>query len=253
MGAAAYGGNNMKVQFIGCGDAFGSGGRFNTCIHVTTGDRSFLLDCGATSVVGMKRLGIDNNAIDAIFFTHFHADHFGGIPFFLLDAQFNAKRTRPLLLVGPPGLRDWLARTTALAFPGDRTLPFELRLHEIDIGRQAALLGMTVTAFPVVHDERAGPCLSYRIEADGQIICFSGDTEWTETLVDAARDADLFICECYTFERTTKAHMSHAILSKQLPHVGAKRVVLTHMSNDMLTRMGDVEFDCAVDGMVIDV
>lgn len=242
----------MKVQFIGCGDAFGSGGRFNTCIHVTAADRSFLLDCGATSVVAMKRLGIDSNAIDAIFFTHFHADHFGGIPFFLLDAQFNAKRMRPLLLVGPPGLQSWLDRAVALAFPGERTLPFELQVHEIDIGTPTTLLGMTVTAFPVVHDERAGPCLSYRIVADDQILCYSGDTEWTETLLDAARDADLFVCECYTFEKTTKAHLSHAILRQQLPRIGAKRVVLTHMSNDMLRQMADVEFDCAVDGMVIE-
>ncbi len=243
----------MKVQFIGCGDAFGSGGRFNTCIHVTAINTSFLLDCGATSVVGMKRMGIDSNTIDAIFFTHFHADHFGGIPFFLLDAQFNAKRKRPLLLVGPPGLKGWLERTVSLAFPGERTLPFELSLHEVEIGKPTSLLGMTVMAFPVVHDDRAGPCLAYRIEVDNQILCFSGDTEWTETLVDAARNADLFICECYTFERTTKAHLSYAVLREHLPRIAAKRVVLTHMSSDMLSHIAEVEFDCAVDGMVIDV
>lgn len=243
----------MKVQFIGCGDAFGSGGRFNTCIHVTAGERSFLLDCGATSVVAMKKAGLDSNAIDAIFFTHFHADHFGGIPFFLLDAQFNAKRKRPLLLVGPPGLRSWLDRVVALAFPGDRTLPFDLQLHEIEIGKPTPVLGMTLTAFPVVHDERAGPCLAYRIETDGQTLAFSGDTEWTETLIDAAREADLFICECYSFERTTKAHLSHVVLQEHLPRINAKRVVFTHMSNDMLARIADVEYDCAVDGMVIEV
>ena len=243
----------MQLQFIGSGDAFGSGGRFNICFHLTGARTNALIDCGASSLIALKRAGIDRNAIDTILVTHFHADHFGGIPFFLLDAQFNAKRTQPLLLVGPPGLRDWLARATALAFPGERTLPFELTLYEIDIGRPTPFLGMTVTAFPVVHDERAGPCLAYRIEADGQTLCFSGDTEWTETLIDAARGADLFICECYTFDKTTKAHLSHSVLRQQLPRIGARRVVLTHMSNDMLNRMADVEFDCAVDGMVIDV
>jgi len=243
----------MKVQFVGCGDAFGSGGRFNTCIHVTAGERSFLLDCGATSVVAMKKSGIDSNSIDAIFFTHFHADHFGGIPFFLLDAQFNAKRKRPLLLVGPPGLQSWLDRVVSLAFPGDRILPFDLQLHEIEIGKPTPILGMIVAAFPVVHDERAGPCLAYRIEADGRTLAFSGDTEWTETLVDAARDTDLFICECYSFQRTTKAHLSHVVLQEHLPRINAKRVVLTHMSNDMLSHIAEVKYDCAVDGMVIDV
>lgn len=243
----------MKVQFLGCGDAFGSGGRFNTCIHVSAGHGAFLLDCGATSVVAMKRFGIDSNGIDAILFTHFHADHFGGIPFFLLDAQLNAKRTKPLLLVGPPGLRDWLPRAMSLAFPGERTLPFELTLHEVEIGVPTNLAGMTVTAFPVVHDERAGPCLTYRINVDDKTLCYSGDTEWVDTLVDAATGADLFICECYSYEKPIKAHLSHAMLRQHLPRIGAKRVVLTHLSQDMLARMTDVEFDCAVDGLVVDV
>ena len=87
---------------------------------------AFLLDCGASSLVALKKAGIDRGAIDAILLTHFHADHFGGIPFFILDQQLNVKRTRPLLIAGPPGLRDWYARAMALAFPGERTLPFEL-------------------------------------------------------------------------------------------------------------------------------
>jgi len=243
----------MKVQFVGCGDAFGSGGRFNTCIHVTADRHSFLIDCGATSVVAMKRIGIESNAIDTILFTHFHADHFGGIPFFLLDAQLNAKRKKPLLIVGPPGLKDWLTRVMALAFPGDRTLPFELKLHEIEIGKPAPLGDMIVTAFHVVHDDRAGPCLAYRMETDGKTLCYSGDTEWTETLVAAAKDADLFICECYSYEKPIKAHMSPATLLEQAPRIGAKRIVLTHLSDDMLKRIADVKFDCAVDGMEVEV
>ena len=118
----------MKLQFAGCGDAFGSGGRFNTCLHVTDGNGAFLIDCGATSLVALKRLGIDRNAIDMILLTHFHADHCGGIPFFILDAQVNAKRKRPLTLAGPQGLRDWYDRAMALAFPGGRTLPYDLNL-----------------------------------------------------------------------------------------------------------------------------
>jgi ribonuclease BN (tRNA processing enzyme) len=56
----------MKLTFVGCGDAFGSGGRFNTCFHVETAATRFLIDCGASSLVALKRLGIDRNAIDTI-------------------------------------------------------------------------------------------------------------------------------------------------------------------------------------------
>ncbi len=243
----------VKVTFVGCGDAFGSGGRFNTCIHVEDEHGAFLLDCGASSLVAMKKIGVDRGAIDAILLTHFHADHFGGIPFFLLDAQFNVKRTRPLLIAGPPGLRGWYDRAMALAFPGERTLPFELILHEVTPGQPARLAGRQVTAFPVRHDERAGPCLAYRIETGGKALCYSGDTEWSDTLVEAARDADLFVCECYMYEKPRKSHMSLAELRPQLSRIGAKRVVLTHLSEDMLEHLGDVDLDCAIDGMVIDV
>lgn len=243
----------MRVQFAGCGDAFASGGRFNTCLHLTAGNHNVLIDCGASSLVALQKAGIDRCAIDAILLTHFHADHFGGIPFFILDQQFNVKRTRPLQVAGPPGLPDWYARAMALAFPGERTLPFELTLREVKIGAAETLAGMTVTAFHVVHDDRAGPCLAYRIESGGKTLCYSGDTEWTDALIAAARDADLFICECYTYDKPRKSHMALSVLRQHLPAIGAKRVILTHMSEDMLARMSEVEFDCALDGMVVDV
>ena len=72
----------MHLQFVGSGDAFGSGGRFNTCFHVVGAETNFLIDCGASSLIAMNRFGIDRNAIDFILLTHFHADHCGGVPFF---------------------------------------------------------------------------------------------------------------------------------------------------------------------------
>jgi len=76
----------MQVQFIGTGDAFGSGGRFNTCFHVIGDQADFLIDCGSSSVIALKVNNVGLNSIQTIFVTHFHADHFGGIPFFILDA-----------------------------------------------------------------------------------------------------------------------------------------------------------------------
>lgn len=86
----------MHLTFLGTADAFGSGGRFNTCFLLDTGDERALIDCGASSMIALKRAGIDPNDIGTILVTHLHADHFGGLPFFILDAQFNAKRRRAL-------------------------------------------------------------------------------------------------------------------------------------------------------------
>ncbi len=242
----------MRLQFIGSGDAFGSGGRFNTCLHLTGESVNVLIDCGASSLVAMKQAKIDRGAIDTVLITHFHADHFGGIPFFILDQQLNVKRTKPLLIAGPPGLTDWYERIMSLAFPGERQLPFPLTLQEVEIGTQNSVSDMRVTPYHVVHDDRAGPCLAYRIETNDKVICYSGDTEWTNALIDAARGADLFVCECYMFEKPRKSHMSLAVLRQHLPAIGARRVVLTHLSEDMLNRRDDLDLEIADDGKVID-
>jgi len=243
----------MRLQFIGCGDAFGSGGRFNTCFHLDGVGGNLLIDCGASSLIAMKRLPINRSAIDTILLTHFHPDHFGGVPFFILDAQLIAKRNRPLTIAGPPGLPHWYGRLFGATFPGDRELPFELNLREVEIGVRNQIQELAITPFHVRHDDKAGPCLAYRIECEGKVICYSGDTEWTESLLDAARGADLFICECYMFEKVVRAHLSLSTLRNKLPVIGAKRVILTHMSDDMLSRASEIEFETASDGKIISV
>ena len=247
----------MRLQFIGSGDAFGSGGRANTCFHVTGERTNFLFDCGASTLPAMKAHKIDRHKIETILITHFHGDHFGGIPFFILDAMYVAKRCDPLTIAGPPGLTQWYARAMAAAFPGDRKLPFALTLHEVEIGKRQEIGckesgGLTVTPFHVIHDDKVGPCLAYRVEAEGKTVCYSGDTEWTDKLAVAARNADLFVCECYMFNGGAPTHMSYATLRERLPALGAKRVVLTHMGEPMLARLGEVKHETAKDGMIVE-
>jgi len=95
----------MRVRFLGSGDAFGSGGRLQTCILLESGDFRCLVDCGASSLIALKRAAIDPNDIDTLLITHLHGDHFGGIPFLVLDGQF-ARRSRRLLVAGPPGVAE---------------------------------------------------------------------------------------------------------------------------------------------------
>jgi ribonuclease BN (tRNA processing enzyme) len=245
----------MQVQFVGSGDAFGSGGRYNTCFHLLGSAVNALIDCGASSLPALKRCGIDRNAIDTILITHFHGDHFAGIPFFMLDAHFVSGRERPLTIAGPPGLKDWYTRISDATYPGatGNKLRFPLTLHEVSPERTDTFGMMQVTPYHVSHDDRAGPCLAYRIEAEGRIVAYSGDTEWTDALIPAGRDADLFICECYVREKPVRSHLSLAELQRQLPRIGAKRVILTHMSDDMLGHLDRVPYETASDGMIVEV
>jgi ribonuclease BN (tRNA processing enzyme) len=243
----------MKLQFVGCGDAFGSGGRQNTCFHVTGARVNFLIDCGASSLPALKRLGIARDAIDLILITHFHGDHFAGLPFLLLDAQFT-RRTRPLVIAGPQGIETRLPQVMEALFENSsRTKQkFDLSIVTLKPEETRELGAVTVTPYPVVHGESGGPFLGYRIEAEGRVIAYSADTEWTETLIPLGRDADLFIAEAYFYEKVMKNHLSLKTLEVHLPEIKPKRLILTHMSDDMLGRLDSLAYTAAHDGMVVE-
>lgn len=243
----------LSLQFIGCGDAFGSGGRFNTCFHLVGDRTNLLIDCGASSLIAMKRLGIDRNAITTILITHFHADHFGGIPFFILDAQFVSKRRNPLTILGPSGLPDWYERVMETAFPGSSQAPqkFEVQLREIGAGEAVDLGFQRVSAFQALHGPAGGPYLALRVEAEGKSVAYTGDTEWTGELVHAARDVDLLIAEAYFRDKPVVTHLSLNAIEAHLGEMRPKRLILTHMSEEMLNHPDRVGLECAEDGALI--
>ncbi len=244
----------MQLQFVGCGDALGSGGRFNTCLHVTGERVNFLIDCGASSLPALKRLAIARDAIDLILITHFHGDHFGGLPFLLLDAQFT-RRTRPLVVAGPEGIETRLTQVMEALFEHSSKTKqrFDLSVVALKPGETKAFGAVKVTPFPVVHGLSGGPFLAYRVEAEGRVIAYSADTEWTETLIPAARDADLFVAEAYYYDKVVKNHLSLKTLEAHLAEIKPKRLVLTHMSDDMLGRIATLDYTAASDGMIVEV
>ena len=195
----------MQLRFIGCGDAFGSGGRFNTCFHVTGERVNFLIDCGASSLPVLKRHGVARNDIDLVLITHFHGDHFGGLPFLLLDAQFS-RRTRPLTIAGPEGIEMRLGQVMEALFENSSRTRQQFDLNVVSLPAEATVRfgEVGVTPFPVVHGQSGGPFLGYRIDAEERIIAYTADTEWTEALIPLGRDADLFIAEAYTYARPVR-------------------------------------------------
>ena len=244
----------MQLRFVGCGDALGSGGRFNTCFHVTGERANFLIDCGASSLVALKSHGIPREPIDVILITHFHGDHFAGLPFLLLDAQFT-RRARPLVIAGPPGIETRLLQAMeALYEHSSKTKQrFDLQVVALEAEQTRDFGTLKATPFSVVHGESGGPFFAYRIETEGRTITYSADTEWTETLVPAACGADLFICEAYYYDRIVKNHLSLKTLEEHLPRIAPKKLVLTHMSDDMLARIGSLPHTAACDGMVVEL
>jgi ribonuclease BN (tRNA processing enzyme) len=242
---------SVTLTFVGSGDAFGSDGRFQTCLALRGGPGTILLDCGASSLIAMKRLAMAPNEVAAVVLSHLHGDHFGGLPFLVLDRQFT-RRTSPLVVAGPPGLRERVERAMEVLFPGSSRVEPRFIVDYVELAERvpASVAGAGLTAFAVEHAGGA-PAYALRIEYGGRTVTYSGDTEWTESLVEAARDADCFVCEAYTFDRKLRFHLDYATIRAQAARFGARRIVLTHMGPSMLERRGDADFECASDGLVL--
>jgi ribonuclease BN (tRNA processing enzyme) len=232
----------MKLTIAGSGDAFGSGGRLNTCFLLETAKATLLVDCGASAMPALKKQGIDPNRIEAIVLSHLHGDHFGGLPFLLLDAQFLSRREQPLLIAGPPGTRARLDALLEVFFPKSTGSKwrFAWRVEEIAVGIETDLLGHSLSTAEVIHQSGA-PSTAVRVSDGEKIFAYSGDTEWTDALGPIAANADLFICECYGYAGKIAGHITWEILKSRLADLGAKRTMVTHMNPSVLARLEELK------------
>lgn len=246
----------VRLHVAGCGDAFGSGGRLQTCFHVQTDAYRFLIDCGSTALIGLRRYGLDPHVVDAILISHFHGDHFGGLPFLLTEAKFSG-RTAPLTIVGPPELEGRVKAAIQALFAGSKLdYPFELRFVEYRAGEPASIGPLELTALRVEHSPGSVPH-GLRVAVDDRVIGFSGDTEWTPVLAELARDAHLFICECAGFDTPVPIHLDYTTLLAHRPGLECHRMMLTHMGPKALANSDTVSSGLsaviAEDGLEVEI
>ncbi|GGB81354.1 MBL fold metallo-hydrolase [Dyadobacter sediminis] len=240
----------VELTVIGCSDAFGSGGRRNTCFHIKTASNQFLIDCGASAYPGLKELNINPEEISTIIISHFHGDHYGGLPFFLLEAA-EKQRTKPITIVSPPGCSEKMHPLLALLYPGSNIMEkLNLRFMEFSDEQMIVNDDLELIARPVVHSSASLPH-GIRIYTAGKIIAYSGDTEWTDQLISLAENADLFICECTFFTGKVKGHLNYAELKSHLPKMNFRKILLTHLDKQMLKNRHKIVHACAEDGMKI--
>ncbi len=244
--------SGVELRFLGTGDAFGSGGRLHTATLVRSDEGSVLVDCGPSALAGLRRQAIEPSDVDAIALTHLHGDHFAGVPFFLMDAHFATKRTRPLVIAGPVGVEDAIGRVSDVLFPGTGKLPFRFPLEYLEWAERspAAVGPAEVTAFTVKHSA-AIPCYGLRVALSDRVVAFSGDTEWTDALVALSDDADVFLCECFGDQSAPPHHLDYRTLQRHRHALTCRRLLLTHMGEDMLRRAPSLDVETVDDGMVL--
>jgi len=244
----------IKVQFVGTGDAFGSGGRLQTCIHVSGSESNYLLDCGCSSLIGLRRCNIIVDQIDTVIISHLHGDHFGGVPFLLLDGKYLSKRTRPMTIIGPRGIRKQVEAALNALYPGTLNggVGFPLSYQELSAGSVLQHGALEVRAWQMKHggNDRA---LGLQITDKGKRIAYTGDTEWTEDIIPLAAGADLMICECFQYDQPIPSHLDYMTLQANRTRLDCRQIVLTHAGEDMLKRQENLEFPLAYDGYALEL
>jgi ribonuclease BN (tRNA processing enzyme) len=247
----------MRLTVAGCGDAFGSGTRHQSCYLLDYSGGRIMIDCGASAPLGLKKLGIPLSSIDAIAISHLHGDHFGGLPFLLIDGMYESRLNKTLPVLLP---RTGAERTMAFIdsiYAGIRQQPsgFAFAYDEIEAGQSKTFQGLTIETFEMLHESGA-PSLGYRINADGKIFAFSGDTGWCENVIHVGRNAGLYLIECSTYKTKLGMHLDYETIARNMDAIGANHYLLTHMSEEMLVqkdKIGPLKFHFAHDGLIIDI
>ena len=242
----------MEVVLIGTSDAFGAGGRRQSAYLLRAPTGSILVDCGQTTLTGLSAVGIPRDEIDAILVSHFHADHFGGIPLLLLAALYQDGRRHPLRIAGPPGVESRIREASrALGHPLDELrLGFPLHFQELAPSAETEVGPVRVGAFPTHHSPDSCPH-GLRIQAAGRRIAYSGDTGWFDELPAQVGGSDLFLCECTFVDRSFEYHLSLEELGARAPDFDCGRLLLTHLGAEMRSLEDPVGFDLADDGDVV--
>lgn len=241
----------MFVQCLGSGDAFGSGGRCQTSFYVKTAGVGVLLDCGASTLIALKREKLSADDVDIILITHLHGDHFGGLPFLMCELLAMGQRRKRLTIIGPPDLKERSEEALNCFYPGfDITKNSLITFATYRKGEKFELDSLVMTPYKAIHSPETHPHI-LRIEMDNTILTYSGDTEWTDNLIEASADADLFICEASSFGKKLKNHLSVREIVENRSRITAKRIVLTHLGEEGLRHLDEIPFSVARDGEVL--
>ena len=241
-----------ELVMVGTSDAFGSAGRRQSAYLVRGSGGSVLLDCAPTTNGGLATLGISRDEIAAIAVSHFHADHFGGIPLFLLASTYQDQRRDPLLVAGPAGIETRvreLAGAMGHAIE-DSELGYSVAFRELPAGSEVDVGPARITSFETDHVPSSCPH-GLSVRCDGRHLVYSGDTGWFDALPGHARGADLFLCECTFPEPRTPLHLSLDVLAKRRDEFRCDRMLLTHLGEDMRALDEAAGFERADDGDVV--
>lgn len=232
----------MKLIVLGSGTSVPHAKRSSSAFWLETEGGSLLLDCSASSIHRMAQEGLDWANLDAIWISHFHLDHCGGLASFLFGTKYapgTQDRKKPLKIFGAEGIIDWFDKIDAAADYRLRNQPFPLKIVEVAPLKEFDVFeGLTAVSFDTPHSDESRAI--HLRDREGRTIVFSADTGFSKPLASFAKNVDLFLLECSFFkDKPVEGHLQLDEAIYLARYSGAKKTVLIHLYPEW----DDVDFD----------
>ncbi len=224
----------MKLTILGSGTAVPHPQRSSSGYWLETGNGSLLLDCSASAIHRMAQENLDWANLDAIWISHFHLDHIGGLFPFLFGTKYafeTQARTNPLKIFGAKGLKKLIEKVDEANDYGLLKQPFPLEIVEVEALDKFEILE-TVEAV-AVKTPHTPESLAIHIRAGDKTLVYTGDTGFTMVLGDIARGVDLFVCECSFVEKSpVETHLTLPEAMRLARYAKPKKMLLTHLYSE---------------------
>jgi ribonuclease BN (tRNA processing enzyme) len=218
----------LDLLFLGSGNAYARGRYWSSFLL----NGRHLFDCSPVALPHLRREAVPPEDIEAIFITHFHADHYFGIPFLLLDYAEMGRRTKDLTILGPPGIQERVHTITTAGFPNvfKKKHPYSVDYVEVGDRVEGEAAGLRYLTRTVEHVDDF-ECFAYRVELGGRSLTYSGDSVMCDALVELADGTDVFVVECSCWEDSCGPHLGPGDVRELRRRLGPKPVfVLTHLA-----------------------
>ncbi len=251
----ASNGAPVTVTLLGTGDAFASFGRSQSGYLIDAPGGRILMEAGPGLLPALKGNGVPTDSFDLLLISHLHGDHFAGLPFLILDYMWETPRKKLLTIAGPPRLEQRTWTLTRTMFPHFELgkIKHKLKFVVLEPGSSTRLGKFKVSAIRSPHT-KPEISLSIRIDGGGKSIVFSGDSGWNDELVELSAGADLFLCECTYYESTQLTfHLNYPLLAANRDKFKVRRMVLTHLGREVLSRADEIALEMGYDGMKIEI
>jgi ribonuclease BN (tRNA processing enzyme) len=222
----------MKLTILGSGTSVPHPERASPSHLLETSSGTILLDISADAPHRMAQEALDWTNLDAIWISHFHLDHMGGLPAFLFGTKWapqTQSRTKPLRVFGPEGLRDILEKISESNSYGLLEQPFPVEIVEVGTSANFEILpGINATTLKTPHTKES-LALGLKDE-DSKLFVYTSDTGFSEDLGPFAKHAALLLMECsFRRNKPVQKHLELADAMRLAHECAPEKLVLTHL------------------------